>query len=140
MPRTTLAYNDDMISRTLWMMAVALAAVTLVGCPRAEAPQPPRQPAAQNQPEPPEPARPDGVVGYYTLDDARFYGVSDMKNVPPGQVMHLGIEKGRWMMRDMLSALGGTCAETKSGAILTVTVSPSGPNKKKVNFHRHAER
>ena len=92
--RTTLAYNDDMISRTLWMMAVALAAVTLVGCPRAEAPQPPRQPAAQNHLEPPEPARPNGVVGYYVLDDARFYGVSDMKNVPPGQVMHLGIEKG----------------------------------------------
>jgi hypothetical protein len=113
-----------MTSRAIWMLA--LAAVAMVGCPRAETPNPPEKPAANKQAEPQKPKRPDGVVGYYVLDDPAHYMAQEMKGVPPGQVMHLGIEEGRWMMRDMLTGYGGTWAEDKGDATLTVNEGPTG--------------
>lgn len=115
-----------MTSRAIWLLAVAIAAVAMGGCPRAERPEPPEGSAASKQTEPQKSKRSDGVVGYYVLDDAAFYGATDMNAAPPGQVMHLGIERGRWMMRNMLIGYGGTWAEDKGGATLTVTEGPSG--------------
>ena len=115
-----------MSSRAIWMLAVAVAAVAMVGWPRAETPEPPEEPAANGQAEPQKPKRSDGVVGYYILDDAAFYGATAMNGAPPGQVMYLGIEKGRWMMRNMLTGYGGTWAKDKGGATLTVNEGPTG--------------
>lgn len=106
--------------RATWVMVAALAAVVLVGCPGTEAPKA-SPPAAQNKQ-----ARPGGVVGYYINDDPAAYGAKDIKLVPPGQVMHLGIEDGRWMMRNMLTGYGGTWVETKGVVTLTVTDGPTG--------------
>ena len=114
-----------MDSRVIWTPAVALTLFALLGCPSAQAPKPVSN--KQSEPAPPDkPKRPDGLVGFYVQDDPAAYGAKDMKSVPPGRVMYLGIEKGRWMMRDMMTAYGGTWTEVKGDAILTVTEGPTG--------------
>jgi hypothetical protein len=114
--------------RATWVMVAALASVAMVGCPGTEAPKA-SPPATQNKQ-----ARPDGVVGYYINDDPAAYGAKDIKLVPPGQVMHLGIEDGRWMMRNMLTGYGGTWVETKGVATLTVMMGPTGKTSGKEMF------
>jgi hypothetical protein len=74
-------------------------------------------------------SRPAGVVGYYKLDDPAHYGAKSMNEVPIGQIQYLGIEKERWMLRDMMSAFGGPTTITPDGAMLTVKEGPSGPRK-----------
>lgn len=54
-----------------------------------------------------------------------------MSGVPPGQVMYLGIEEGRWMMRNMLSGYGGPWKNGTEGAILTVAEGPTGKTNRK---------
>lgn len=99
-----------------------------MGCPKTESGI---KKAANGNSETPVAAdtRPEGVVGYYRLEDPDQYGAKSMKDVPIGQIRYLGIEKGRWMLRDMMVGFGGTWVATKSGALLTTTDGPSGPVK-----------
>jgi len=61
--------------------------------------------------------RSHGVVGYYVSNDMKGW--------------HLGIEDGRWMMRDMLSGFGGTWIKGKDNenATFTINEGPSGKRK-----------
>ena len=70
--------------------------------------------------------RPDGVIGYYVHDDLEFYQAKSMKDVPPGRIMYLGIEEGRWLMHNMLTAYGGTWEMDQHVATMTVKVGPTG--------------
>ena len=122
-----------MTTRKVGLFAIALAAVASTGCLGAETPRT-TESAARKQAEPKAPTRPECVVGYYALDDPARYMAKQMKDVPSGQVMHLGIEKGRWMMRDMLIGYGGTWVVDKGGAILTVNEGPTGKTSGKEVF------
>lgn len=113
--------------RSDWLLAILLASVAMVGCPRAATPKPPEDPMSKRQTEPQTPKRPEGLVGYYVLDDPAVYGATAMSAAPPGQVMYLGIEDRRWMMRNMLTAYGGSWVKANGGATLTVNVGPTGP-------------
>lgn len=83
-------------------LLVLCACLTLAGCPKAE-------PTGQ---------WPNGVIGYYRLDLP--------ESTPVGNVMHLGIEKDRWLMRDMMIGYGGTWTMQDGKAVLTVTEGPTG--------------
>ncbi|MEQ1932624.1 MAG: hypothetical protein ABL962_01910 [Fimbriimonadaceae bacterium] len=103
---------------------VAISMFMAMGCSSAETPK-----TASKQAEAKPAAkfvRPAGVVGHYQLDDPAIYGQKSISLVPPGQIMHLVIEKGRWVMRDMMVGYSGTWVATKDGAMLTVTEGPTG--------------
>lgn len=48
--------------------------------------------------------------------------------------MHLGVEKSRWMMRNMLTAYGGKWEEQGSKATFTVSEGPTGKADGKESF------
>jgi hypothetical protein len=107
------------------LAALALMALALAGCPAAEETSVRTEPARDSQAH----RGPAGILGYYVLDDPAAYMAKSMADVPPGQVRHLGIERGRWMLRDMLVGFGGSWIQTPTGAKLTITEGPSGPLK-----------
>lgn len=115
-----------MKARAVWSVGVALATLAIAGCPRAEQAKLPERAAATATSAPKNATRPASVVGFYIHDDPAFYGAKDMGLVPPGQIMYLGIEEGRWMMRNMLTGYGGPWKVAAGGAILTVTEGPTG--------------
>lgn len=115
-----------MTARAIWSVGVVVATLAIVGCPRAEQAKLPEKAAAPAASPPQNATRPSSAVGFYIHDDPAFYGAKDMSAVPPGQVMYLGIEEGRWMMRNMLTGYGGPWKAASGGAILTVTEGPTG--------------
>ncbi|KAA0235712.1 MAG: hypothetical protein EDM74_12045 [Armatimonadetes bacterium] len=119
-----------MVLRAKWVGAIALSGLVLVGCPNAGSGTK-KTPDESAGTQSTDLQRPTGVTGYYRLDDPAQYGAKSMKEVPVGQIRFLGIEKGRWMLRDMMVGFGGTWVETASGAKLTVTEGPSGPVNEK---------
>jgi len=74
--------------------------------------------------------RPDDVVGHYVMDDPTAYGMGPTQTVPPGAVMHLAVDKDRWMMANARSGWGGPWQPTTSGAMLTTVMGPGGPVEK----------
>lgn len=112
--------------RATWTVGVAIASLAIVGCPHVEQAKLPENAAARATSQPKIAARPTSVVGFYIHDDPAFYGAKDMSGVPPGQIMYLGIEEGRWMMRNMLTGYGGPWKIGTGGAILRVAEGPTG--------------
>jgi len=74
--------------------------------------------------------RPDDVVGHYVMDDPTAYGMGPTQTVPPGAVMHLAVDKDRWMMANARSGWGGPWQPTTSGAMFTTVMGPRGPVEK----------
>lgn len=83
-----------------------------------------------NQKSSPVAIQPDDVVGYYVMDDPTAYGMSSTQTVPSGAVMHLAIDKDRWMMANMRSEWGGPWQPTTGGAMFTTAMGPGGPVEK----------
>lgn len=110
-----------MTLRFVWITPVSLALLQISGCQNSTKVEIIQEPVAK-----PQIAMRVDMVGYYVHDDPAFFRVKDMKEVAPKRIMHLGIEPGRWMMRNGNTAYGGTWVYTKDGATLTVTAGPNG--------------
>lgn len=115
---------------TKWIVPVLLCAALLVtaGChPQRSVKQ--REYAVPHSTAKDKNLWPNGVVGYYVIDDqATKHTANDL---PPGQVMYLYIGESCWLQRDMMIGYEGTCALKPGGATLTVLEGPAGPIKKK---------
>lgn len=116
------SYDSGMGWRRAGTIVVVVLGFALAGCPTGgDSEAKPAKPAAVTGPWP------DGIEGFYRLDDPAQYGAAKMSEVPPGQVRHLAIEKGRWMMRDMMSGIGDAWTPTATGGKLEITEGPAGP-------------
>lgn len=118
-----------MIGRVIGAGAAAALLTLLAGCP-----QNPPEPKTEAEAAKPKLDRPEGIIGYYVNDDPSLYGAKDMKEVPPGQVRYLYIDKSRWMLRDMMTAFGGTWTKKGAGASLKITEAPNGKSDGKDGF------
>ena len=118
-----------MMNRSMSAGASVFLLLLLAGCPQS---QPEAAPTEQTKIK--QPTRPEGLIGFYVNDDPSLYGEKDMKDVPPGQVRHLFIDKDRWMLRDMMTAFGGTWSKSGTGATLKITEAPNGKADGKDSF------
>lgn len=115
------------IGRSILMLLVA---GTLVGCNVKDTKQTVEDQESEVTAEGSEP----GIEGYYLLNDPAFYGEQEMKQVPVGQIFHLGVLKGEWMMINMLTGYGGTYKEEGEEARLITTMGPTGEVEKEEGF------